>query len=247
LALREVIFVDRVRLAQYFEQISSPKFRLLPTASMGLTGPSASVTGTRERPIASQSEQYDALCEYLREHDLLTEHRPLEADPWGCGDPVPDLSEESDLELRRPFRLEVCEASPVIVPPTAGASDLLGEGLHLWFSQNELAQDVVHPLILIEEFPLADGSAHWLRWNSGFTLLGVINDMLNETPIPEWGWGEGEASLGHIEFPALMRKLDARLGPSRVIRTLYRIRVTYFDPILSHPVTVGYPIVIERA
>lgn len=153
------------------------------------------------------------------------------------------------MDTQRVFRFEKCHAARAVLPiPTAD------QGLAMWLCappdepEPEARRFAVGRLYLIEDFHGADlpGPSHVAR--SGYSALRMLLDY-------DFDIGAA-ATKTRLRYPdhaeafamnpaELVRELDGRVGPTRHIRVLYRIRDTLNEPAADHSVvSIGYPIVI---
>jgi hypothetical protein len=243
--LIEYLYVDGVRLDRYFEQLSGPvTFEKVPTfvGSVGMTGPSASVSQAAHGREFTRYEKIAALEAHLNEGGYLGTGRPDEA----------RLDDAEKI-----FRSEVCKATRVLIPNDQAP-------LALWICDSPDAKEpedraakhsfgrVVGPLYLIEDFRPADLGSPVIR--TSYSTLRMLVEQVADSEL--------EAKLSNVPDEAdpgklfsrrpfeLVEKLGGKVGDPRTIKALYRIRATLVDQ-YRYPeqqvVTIGYPIVVEEA
>jgi hypothetical protein len=159
----EILFADYPRLQTYAEQVGR-RPRLIPNFSgtLGLTGPSISVTFSQQDPSKAY-EQLNVVRRYLHKKGLVraTYNQPA-AELQFC---------EETIDLRH-----------VLIPPKVN-HPLLKNGLSVWISDYlEIDAERHDLLFLIEHFPLPDIlSAGYV---SGWTLLAMLRQEFSWYPIP---------------------------------------------------------------
>jgi hypothetical protein len=237
--LAEYLFVDDVRLDTYFQQISSPvAYDNVPVynGSLALTGPRVG-TETQNHPRAfTLHEKLETVVDYLKRGEFVATSR-----------------QAVDQNKQHVFRLETCRGTRALLP-LPGSDRVLA----IWVcdpppNQDPSARRAIGQLYLIEDFPGVDFDGAFFRRASGYSaLLMLLEDEdadVRET-ICRAGLNPSQSAAFASQPLELLTKLGAKVGTTRTIRTLYRIRDTvmeqYAEPEYA-VVTIGYPIAIAVA
>lgn len=253
MTLVEYLYVDQRRLDAYFQQISSShKLQKIPVwkAEIGLLGPKVVAEQGQVAGSFTTHDKVRRLVDYLWSKGLLDPERP------------------SATDYSREFRLETCLATRLLLPPSPGAPQGF-LGLSLWISDSPESQPDADwlKLYLLEDYSGPDGyyqgSAlsilNWMyeAWTHEFYDTVVHVALSQQAPGAHFN-----ARLEHrmaSDPVGFMTVLGARIGLSRRITVLYRVR-TYIQrksPLrevlleshklgapLRHAGTIGYPIFI---
>jgi hypothetical protein len=272
-SLIEYLYVDTPRLNSYLEQISPPIiYDKVPSWRVAL-GLNPSIEGTVEkhgRQLTSH-EKITRLMKYLEKENLMFTWRLREADRWG------DIRRHEEPKV---FVIETCRATKIWIPPKPEVSTTFkgltlwfsAKPLREYQSrapkipsETSTGNFPVGALYLLEDDPHSDSET--IVSTSSYSALSMLLDGMSmgmgnegirenfeETVIAKAlseNNGNKDFRTAFSTKPVqLLSKLGAKVGTSRIIRTLYRIRATLNDEDyeFEYPVvTIGYPIFIAEA
>jgi hypothetical protein len=229
----EYIFVDQPRIDMYAEQIADPVKhgrKMVWSASVDLLGPKLKVAQELTSRDRTNAEKVEQVVRFLRQKHLISEGRSS------------IHRDEEEIE----FYEETIRAHRCTIPNNNGH-------LAIWVATDRKRHDgqTFSNLFLIEDFRGRDDWAHTYSSYSSFRLL--LDELHSDEPkaIKRLRDIENAGLRTETDFVkdpvAALSQLGAAFGPSRTVKTLYRVRASCADR--STPgdwefITIGYPILI---
>lgn len=233
--LAEYLFLDRLRIARYFQQLSAPvQYDKVPVwkVALGITGPTVEASQDRSGREFTFQEKLETVLKHLRTEGLL------------CSSRQSLYTGHSD---EQPFVEETITARRVRVPNKE--QDIL-----LWVSPSPEAPESfgnfkLGALFLIEDFQGEDSRQNMY---SSYSSLWLLAHELPQDSEPTLALRKksGTVEERFARDPlGVLKSLGAKLGPERRVTSIYRTRASCVD--MEGPVsfltTVGYPLVVAAA
>jgi hypothetical protein len=240
-------------------------------ADISLTGPKAGGSQARFARSYTVPEKISELIEYLEKEQSIGVGRNRDPNIGKSGFPEVFRTEEcwATRVFIPPKQDQVPDFRGLGVWVSLQDEMLEASGSEQHHASDSRSSQVKKPnagdLLLIEDFKRGDEEPFQSAGRgSGFTLLGALltelqdfdspSAMLRGLPVRHrlnsplydervWGWAFG----GDDPFGELSQ-IGAHIGPQRAIRTLYRIRYSFWNPGADYRMsTVGYPIFVAAA